>query len=106
LHLRHVDALDAAIAEIDAKVDRDLDPFRHAVRQLRTIPGVSDLTAQVIVSEIGTAMSRFPTAGHFNRALPGEHTKRLVRQIAKPGFTCVLMPAAGGQVSVSGQVSV
>ena len=54
LHLRHVDALDAAIAEIDAEVDRDLDPFRQAVRQLRTIPGVSDLTAQVIVSEIGT----------------------------------------------------
>ncbi len=28
LHLRQVDALDAAIAEIDAEVDRDLDPFR------------------------------------------------------------------------------
>jgi len=31
----------------------------------RTIPGVSDLTAQVIISEIGTDMSRFPTAGHL-----------------------------------------
>jgi transposase len=28
-------------------------------------PGVSDLTAQVIVSEIGTDMARFPTAGHL-----------------------------------------
>ena len=65
LHLRQVDALDAAIAEIDMEVDRDLDPFRQAVRLLRTIPGVSDLTAQVIVSEIGTDMSRFPTAGHL-----------------------------------------
>jgi transposase len=65
LHLRQVDALDDAIAEIDAEVDRDLDPFRDAVRLLRTIPGVSDLTAQVIVSEIGTDMSRFPTAGHL-----------------------------------------
>ena len=46
-------------------MDRDLDPFRQAVRLLRTIPGVSDLTAQVIVSEIGTDMSRFPTAGHL-----------------------------------------
>lgn len=51
LHLRQVDALDAAVAETDTEVDRDLDPFRQAVRQLRTIPGVSDLTAQVIVSE-------------------------------------------------------
>jgi transposase len=46
-------------------VDRDLDPFRQAVRLLRTIPGLSDLTAQVVVSEIGTDMSRFPTAGHL-----------------------------------------
>ncbi|MGH8115197.1 MAG: IS110 family transposase [Rhodanobacteraceae bacterium] len=65
LHLRQVDALAAAIAEIDAEVDRDLDPFRQAIRLLRSIPGVGDLTAQVIVSEIGTDMSRFPTAGHL-----------------------------------------
>ena len=65
LHLRQFDALAAAMAEIDAEVDRDLDPFRHAVRLLRTIPGVSDLTAQVIISEIGIDMGRFPTAGHL-----------------------------------------
>ena len=65
LHLRHIDALDTAIAESDAEVNRDLDPFQQAVRQLQTIPGVSDLTAQVIVSEIGIDMSRFPTAGHL-----------------------------------------
>ncbi len=65
LHLRQIDALDAALAEIDAEVDRGLDPFRQAVELLRSIPGVSDLTAQVIVSEIGTDMSRFPTAGHL-----------------------------------------
>ncbi len=65
LHLRQIDALDAALADIDAEVDRGLDPFRQAVTLLRSIPGVSDLTAQVIVSEIGTDMSRFPTAGHL-----------------------------------------
>ena len=54
LHLRHVDTLTAAVAEIDQEVDRDLAPFRDAVGQLRTIHGVSDLAAQVIVSEIGT----------------------------------------------------
>ena len=65
LHLRQVDTLAVAITEIDAEVERDLDPFRQAVRLLRSIPGVSDLTAQVIVSEIGTDRSRFPTAGHL-----------------------------------------
>ena len=65
LHLRQVDALAAAVAEIDAQVERDLGPFREAVGLLATIPGVSDLTAQVILSEIGPDMSRFPTAGHL-----------------------------------------
>jgi transposase len=65
LHLRQIDAIDAAITDIDKEVNRELDPFRQAVRQLRTIPGISDLTAQVIVSEIGIDMTRFPTAGHL-----------------------------------------
>ena len=65
LHLRQVDALDAATAEIDAEVAREIEPFRQAVRQLETIPGVSELTAQVIISEIGIDMGRFPTAGHL-----------------------------------------
>jgi transposase len=65
LHLRQIDTLVAALAEIDEAVDHDLDPFRDAVRLLRSIPGVSDLTAQVIISEIGIDMSRFPTAGHM-----------------------------------------
>ena len=65
LHLGLIDTLDAAIADIDKEVNRELDPFRQAVRQLRTIPGLSDLTARVVVSEIGTDMGRFPTAGHL-----------------------------------------
>ena len=56
LHLRQIDALDAVLGDIDTEVDRGLDPFREAVRLLRSIPGVSELTAQVIVSEIGTDM--------------------------------------------------
>jgi len=34
-------------------------------RLLTTLPGVSDLTAQVMVAEIGVDMSRFPTAAHL-----------------------------------------
>src|SRR3712207_674257 len=65
LHLGQYDALAAALAEVDAEVERDLDPFRDAVRLLRTVPGVSDLSAQVILSEIGLDMRRSPTAGHL-----------------------------------------
>ena len=39
--------------------------FAAAVARLVTITGVSQRTAEVIVSEIGTDMSRFPSAGHL-----------------------------------------
>lgn len=65
LHLQQIDALNAAMAEIDQEVDTQLVPFRTAISLLISIPGISDLGAQVIVSEIGTDMSRFPTAGHL-----------------------------------------
>ena len=65
LHLNQIDALDAAIAAIDQEVDAQAAPFRTAVRLLTSIPGVGALGAQVIVSEIGLDMHRFPTAGHL-----------------------------------------
>jgi len=65
LHLDHLDAVDAAIARIDNEVDRQIEPFRTAVERLSGIPGVSSLSAEVIVSEVGLDMSRFPTVGHF-----------------------------------------
>jgi transposase len=65
LHLQQIDAFDAAIARIDQEVEANLGPFRTAIELLNSIPGVSALGAQVIVSEIGTDMSRFPTAGHL-----------------------------------------
>jgi transposase len=65
LHLGQVDALDAAIATIDQEVEASLTPFREAVELISTIPGVKALSAQGIVCETGTDMSRFPTAGHL-----------------------------------------
>jgi transposase len=65
LHLRQIDGLNVAIADIDREVDKRIEPFRPAVELLSTIPGVSQLSAQVITAEIGIDMSRFPTAGHL-----------------------------------------
>ena len=65
LHMQQIDALDAAIAELDREVDTGLACFRDAVERLSTIPGISQLSAQVIVSEIGTDMSRFVTDAHL-----------------------------------------
>ena len=65
LHLGHIDALDQAIAAIEQEVGRGLEPFRHAARLLKTMPGISDTTAQVLVAEIGVDMSRFASAAHL-----------------------------------------
>src|SRR5215218_3771544 len=65
LHLGQYDALAKALGEIDAEVERDLDPFRDSVRLLRTVPGVGEPAARAIVAEIGSDMRRFPTAAHL-----------------------------------------
>lgn len=65
LHLGQIDALEHSIAEIDKEVGALLEPFRAKVKRLMTIPGISDVTAQVLLSEIGVDMSRFPTVGHL-----------------------------------------
>ncbi|MBV8121041.1 MAG: IS110 family transposase [Alphaproteobacteria bacterium] len=65
LHLKQIDAIDAAIGDIDQEVDAQIEPFRTAIQLLTTIPGVDALSACVILAEIGRDMSRFPTAGHL-----------------------------------------
>jgi transposase len=65
LHLDQIDAFDATIAAIDKEVDGNVEPFRVAIEMLSAIPGVGELSATVIVSEIGIDMSRFETAGHL-----------------------------------------
>jgi transposase len=65
LHLDQIEALEKSIDTIDTEVGSTLDPFREKVERLKTMPGISDVSAQVIVSEIGVDMSRFPTAGHL-----------------------------------------
>lgn len=59
------DALAKAIEEIDREVGERLEPFRVAAERLTQIPGVSDVVAAAIVSEIGVDMTRFRTVGHL-----------------------------------------
>ena len=64
-HLRLIEQLERHIAAFDTRIEKLLAPFRNAVEQLITIPGVSRVSAQVILAEIGTDMTRFTTAGHL-----------------------------------------
>ena len=64
-YLCQVDNLDETIARFDAEIEKYCHPFEEAVELLDTIPGVARRTAEVVVSEIGSDMSRFPTANHL-----------------------------------------
>ena len=65
LHLDVVAALEKALRDVDDTVGKALEPIRALARLLTTMPGISDIAAQVIVAEIGVDMSRFPTQGHL-----------------------------------------
>lgn len=63
--LCQIDSLDETIARFDEQIEAYCRPFEEAVQLLDTIPGVSRRAAEVIVSEVGTDMSRFETADHL-----------------------------------------
>ena len=65
IHLNLIDALHQALADVDARVGKTLAPIKDSARLLTTLPGVSELTAQVMVAEIGVDMGRFPTDAHL-----------------------------------------
>jgi transposase len=65
LHLTQLDALETAVATIEARIGDALGPFRAAVSLLTTMPGLSETTARVLIAEIGTDMTRFPSVGHL-----------------------------------------
>ena len=64
--LCEIDHLEELITRFDQEIETYCHPFEWAVKLLDTIPGVGREAAEVIVSEIGTDMSRFPTAAHLS----------------------------------------
>ncbi len=63
--LAHVDHLDAAVTTLSGRIEALLRPFAAQVERLLTIPGVQRRTAETILAEIGTDMTRFPSAAHL-----------------------------------------
>ena len=72
--LGRVDAISADIAALDDRIAAQAAPLAGAVARLDEIPGISLASAHVILAEIGTDMTRFPTAAHlasWARLAPG-----------------------------------
>jgi transposase len=63
--LAHLGYPEEAIERLSGEVARVIAPFSPLLAVLMTIPGVDWRTPEVILAEIGTDMTRFPTAGHL-----------------------------------------
>lgn len=63
--LARIEELEASIEQVSKRLEELLRPFANEVELLDTIPGVGVRAAQVILGEIGTDMSRFPTPEHL-----------------------------------------
>jgi hypothetical protein len=74
--LDRIDAATAVQARLDARIEVLIEPYRRRVALLATIPGVNPTTAPVILAEIGTDITLFPSAGHLASwagICPGHH---------------------------------
>ena len=86
MHLDHIDELEAMEHRLDSEVKRLMAPFAEAATPLLSIPGVGTRVAETIIAEIGTDMSRFPTAKHLASwagLCPGHHESAGKRRSTK-----------------------
>jgi transposase len=63
--LAQVDFVDESIARVSAAIAERLRPENEAITRLDMIPGVGPWLAEALISEIGTDMTRFPSAAHL-----------------------------------------
>jgi transposase len=75
-HLSALEYWDEAVARVSAEIDQRLTADQEAIALLDTIPGVGPRAAEILIAEIGTEMSRFPSAKHLASwagLCPGNH---------------------------------
>jgi transposase len=77
LHLDHIAHLEQMIARLDAQIETMMQPYRTEQDLLATIPGIRQLAAAAIISEIGADVrAYFPSAAHLASwagICPGNH---------------------------------
>jgi len=74
--LAHIDQVQAAVDEIDARIGELLQPMREQCALLVGLPGVDSVSAAGLLAEIGPDMSVFPSANHLTSwggLAPGSH---------------------------------
>ena len=86
--MAHVHYLESAMEGFDARVEELMRPFAEPAARLAEIPGLSQRTAENIVSEVGVNMSHFPGAAHLSAWVaisPGNNEGAGKRKSGKTG---------------------
>jgi transposase len=100
--LDRIDALSAQIEALTGRIDEAIAPFGHQVAQLDEIPGIGKTGAQELIAEIGTDMTRFPTAGHLVSWAKYAPRARQSAGKSKPGTTGKGNPWIAGTLGEAG----
>ncbi|MCA1605558.1 MAG: IS110 family transposase, partial [Acidobacteria bacterium] len=85
-HLSHIEYLDESIARFTTELSQRLSAAEEEIVLLDTIPGISRRAAEVLLAEIGSDMSRFPSAKHLASwagICPGNHESAGKRRSGK-----------------------
>ena len=85
--LAHLDFLQLRVGQLEQEVAERLSPFEKSLALLMTIPGISRRSATILISELGTDMTAFPSAAHLASWVglcPGSHLSAGKRRNGKP----------------------
>jgi transposase len=63
--LDHIDDMTKRISDMDDIINGEMKAYEQAIKAIDEMPGIAPRSAQVILSEIGLDMNRFPTDAHF-----------------------------------------
>jgi len=66
MHLARLEAVEEDIKQMEALIAKHLAPYQDRLDLLLTIPGVSLISACVIIAELGIDMTVWPTAKHLS----------------------------------------
>lgn len=109
--LDRLDAVNAAVVDLDEIIAAECVPWTHEIELLQTIPGVGEKVAQVIIAETGADMSAFPSAAHLAAwagVAPGMHEsagrfKQTGKRHGNKWLTAMLVEAAGSAGRMRGK---
>jgi len=106
MHLGRLEAVEEDIQKVEALIAKQLEPHKDKLKLLMTIPGVSYISACVILAELGVDMTQWPSEKHLSawggvapgcRESAGKHRKAATRK-GNPYVCTTMVECAGAAV--------